>query len=243
MPGPEPPLEYANSAPTWRSRARRWRTPVFGVLVAGVAAALFGPMLWRQAQRAYYQRVALNYVPPRDFVSFEMRSGGGAGSRNPVEWVKYANKVNLPGPAYTLMFVGERRNTRGVRIVLVKAWDSYLLKPGVNLDPPGAVGDPLNHTKTLTLYGWVLERPSFGGDPRILGGGSSQMTVDVPPDQLAKWFGGRPDPGDAARVTFVYQFGPSAGTIEARLQDDDTIAFSVRDGPAATRPANLPAPP
>lgn len=57
-------------------------------------------------------------------------------------------------------------------------------------------------------------------------------SIDAGLGSSVKLFCGQPDPDDASHFTFRYKVDGAAGTIDAWLQDDDTIKFQVRDGPA-----------
>ena len=46
-------------------------------------------------------------------------------------------------------------------------------------------------------------------------------------------FAGQPDPADASHFTFDYQTPAGRGTIDGRIQPDDTIQFQATSGPLA----------
>jgi hypothetical protein len=74
-------------------------------------------------------------------------------------------------------------------------------------------------------------------------GQSSVRSVEIPlrPDQVMRIYAGQPDPNDDAHFTIKYEIDNIPGTIDGRLEADDTVTLKVIDGPAATRPTAQPA--
>jgi hypothetical protein len=62
------------------------------------------------------------------------------------------------------------------------------------------------------------------------------LNIPVPAGATVRLFAGQPDPIDQARFTIRYKVDGVPGTIEGRLNADDTVTFRVLDGPAATQP-------
>jgi hypothetical protein len=59
------------------------------------------------------------------------------------------------------------------------------------------------------------------------------LQIPLRPDQVMRVYAGQADPDDPARFTIRYEIDDSPGTIEGRLEADDTVALSIVSAPAA----------
>lgn len=66
------------------------------------------------------------------------------------------------------------------------------------------------------------------------------LRIPLRPDQIMRIYAGQPDPDDAAHFTIKYEIDNLPGTIDGRLEADDTVTLKILDGPAATRPSTIP---
>jgi hypothetical protein len=69
----------------------------------------------------------------------------------------------------------------------------------------------------------------------------------VAPGRVLRLYAAQPDPKDATHFTYAYALDGRAGTVDARLANDDKLHWTVRDGPALdppepAEPAGLPPP-
>jgi hypothetical protein len=46
-----------------------------------------------------------------------------------------------------------------------------------------------------------------------------------------RFYAAQPDPADPTRFTFKFQFSGQPGDIDGRLNADDTVTLTLRDGP------------
>jgi len=70
------------------------------------------------------------------------------------------------------------------------------------------------------------------------GGNYRRIYIPLRPEAVMRVFAGQPDLHDTARFTVRYEIDDRAGTIEGRLEADDTVSLRVLDGPAATQPSH-----
>ena len=60
-------------------------------------------------------------------------------------------------------------------------------------------------------------------------------SVQFMPQEVLRVFAGQPDPVDRSHFTFVYDIDGKPGTIDGRLNDDDTLTLQPRQGRALDR--------
>ena len=113
------------------------------------------------------------------------------------------------------------------RLVAVKAYASVGGEPD-EFDPEFDGNNPGAFLSVSFRYD--VRRPVPVVGPLPLSGGSRFQELDLGRGSSVSLFCGQPDPRDGSRSTYRFEVDGKPGTIDARLQDDDTIKFEVRDG-------------
>ena len=66
------------------------------------------------------------------------------------------------------------------------------------------------------------------------------LTIPLNADEFLRLYVGQLDPNDNAHFTVKYEINNVPGTIDGRLETDDTVTLRIVSGPATTRPSNDP---
>jgi hypothetical protein len=224
-------LSYAPA----RGRHRRWvKRIVVGLLLMtlGLAAFHWRAEPWRRARMLYYQRQCEAYSPPADEVVFDndparsaaLRAKPGYVTQKNIDprpvfrtppgcWNGYADATRVgvhEQGGGTKAFLHERRTPRGERRLVVVEFFPFSWTP---------------------VVAQAIETSPLAGRAEVRGYLHSELFLDPqsPPRSL-RIFAGQPDPADASRFTIVYEWDGRRGTIDGRLNDDDTIVLTDRDG-------------
>jgi hypothetical protein len=64
----------------------------------------------------------------------------------------------------------------------------------------------------------------------------TRLRIPLRADQIMRIYAGQADLNDDAHFTIKYEIDNVPGTIDGRLEADDTVTLRVVDGPAATNP-------
>jgi len=64
--------------------------------------------------------------------------------------------------------------------------------------------------------------------------------IALAPHQVMRIYAGQLDPNDDAHFTIKYEINNVPGTIDGRLEADDTVTLKILDGPAMTKPSRNP---
>ncbi|HET6252082.1 MAG TPA: hypothetical protein VFE47_30635 [Tepidisphaeraceae bacterium] len=77
---------------------------------------------------------------------------------------------------------------------------------------------------------WRVIRPgTFSKNPYVVfSGDASFPTLD---SEEMRVFAGEPDPHDPSHFSIQYEIGKSRGVLDGRLQSDDSVVISIRNGP------------
>jgi hypothetical protein len=68
----------------------------------------------------------------------------------------------------------------------------------------------------------------------------SGIFIPLHPDEIMRIYAGQADPKDDAHFTIKYEIDNVPGTIDGRLEADDTVTLKVRDGPAKALATSQP---
>ena len=212
------------------NRRRRLLRRILFVLVltiAVLAAKRYGPQAWRKSSELYWQRWCLNYVGPAD---------AGPPMRTPDRFLRLFEPRRGHGfwrdEDYSdrqMLFLHGRRARGGPeRLVIVYG----------ELDsgrPPRSerVWQPEEQLFWLLCRAHVMSlascSESFPGDSE---GAVSSKDWSIAVAKRVRLFNGQPDPADPSRFTIIYEVDGQRGSIEGRLNSDDTVRLRIVDGPA-----------
>jgi hypothetical protein len=216
--------------------ARRGRALVAAaiLLALGILGFQYGERAYRAAELWYYERRAMTYTMPPDFLVYEsdpekLPSYGRK---------RYVHSLHAGAPAWpwdairgydfgeTVLFLHGRTAPGGTpkRVCVYlpsghfKGWNAstgvHGLRFALRYD---VAGKDDGVAAGLDIPGWSGDAAA---DPHYL-----------------RFFAGQPDPNDASRFTIRYELdGVGQGTIEGLLQPDDTVKLTIHPPPPTTQP-------
>lgn len=252
-----PPAGHPAAAPVAlayapaRGRRRRLRRLAAVLLLSACAAVgwRWGPPYYRQAQYLAWQRRCMAYTRPADMVVYE--DGGPRADalldRPDYGWTYFGPSTHPPPPNVGHMPPAWAEHKDG----WAPAWPGIALPPRETVFFLHARRSPAGRERLVVVRGGYVFMFSGGGV--WLGGSSYDLATWRPGSTLhparpptglweaslclcagttRRLYAGQPNPADRSRFTIVYEEDGRRGTIEGRLNDDDTVSLAVRDGTA-----------
>jgi hypothetical protein len=181
-------------------------------------------MAWRQE--------CLTYLPPADQVVYEEEASAVAalqdqpgyelteGSR--LRWIPVCWRNEMPPCAQMQgnVFLHERISRAGhVRLVAI----DLNVQPGSLLTSTGDIED-------ISFSGTVIKPGrGFSQDEPLCQGQTIMWICPADPKPM-RFYSGKPDASDQSRFSFDYERAGVRGTIDGKLNDDDTLTLVPRHG-------------
>lgn len=238
-----PQIEYAPRQPLhWRHTFRR-AAIIIAALVLVIAFALgFGPRAAQRVRLLYWQHKAMTYAPTADQVVYDdfpddrgslvgamnsMTPNGRAEFRSAKPWVQFYALCSPPGAkASGTLFLHERRNARGARLVMVQSLPNYRL---YNTDLQTALSSSkLTRSDVFTLRCLVfLPGTGFAAPLQLT---DRTTFIDASPASFhehCRWYAGQPDANNESHFTIRCTVGTRTLNVEGWLMDDDSVALQT----------------
>jgi len=239
---PNQPLTIDYASPS----RKRW--PWRRLLLVAILALTLGTGLYcreriaHEARLWYWQRQCLNYTRPPGTPTATTQPSAANDPDYVTTNMKYLNMMELPGlrllqPACLTHFDAERPGANISKSLLLP--QSLFLHERIS--PSGhrrLVFVETIMTNALSIKAGLIPRVIAPGTP-----GSPARDLTLQKQIMfsgryieAQFYFGQVDPSDASHFTIDFDVKEEGrhGTIDAHLQDDDTITFKLRD-PATTR--------
>jgi hypothetical protein len=204
------PLNYAPKPPAAR-RVWRWVYRLIFAAAIIVAAAVWGPGIWRHAESIYWEQQCLAFLLPPNHVVLEMDRG------NVLHCEVCVPRVHLEGIDHSriilsdgTIFLHEMRRPNGMRCLT-----SLTFSPTFPIEQVGFRVQYLEWSVSLwpQMSNWdYLTVATDRGSP------------------LAHWkfFAGQPDANNASHFTFDYEVDGLRHTCDAWLDNDGKLIVSQR---------------
>jgi hypothetical protein len=208
-----------------RRKIEKW---AIRLLILIVLAALFwklGPVAWHRARLLYWQHLALVYTAPPEQIVYDNVPGDGKEllktgkyheeneadgrvSMSVEAWQRFYEEFSPPGRnSLATLFVHERRNAHGARLVVIEAV--------VGLYSMSDSGGELL-SATVFKPGSLLAEPELALD-------GERHDVTHPRGARFKYFAGQVDPKNASHFTIDCEIDGKPVLIDGWLEDDDTV--------------------
>ncbi len=196
-------LDYAPALP-WRKRRRTHRVIALALIALFIASGYWwGPIAKDRIEILYLQYQCMNYEPPTGQVVY----GTDGTAVIPAEWTRLYSHLSGPGSsAQAVVFMRERRNRHGARLVVYELWDR-----GDEVDFHSRVFEPGSLFKMPQEQWWtgnVITPTLVGNDITVLAG--------------------VPDPDDESHFSFEYIIDGEHHYMDGWLEDDGRVVLSHR---------------
>jgi hypothetical protein len=211
---------------------RRLLLPLILLLAVAVSALWWAPPLFGRYHAMVWRQQCMNYLPPADQVVYEEEASAVAalqdqpgyelteGSR--LRWIPNCWRNEMPPCAQMQgnVFLHERISRAGhVRLVAI----DLNVQPGSLLTSTGDIED-------ISFSGTVI-KPGSGFSPdQPLCQGQTIMWICPADPKPMRFYSGKPDASAPSRFSFDYERAGMRGTIDGRLNDDDTLTLVPRRG-------------
>ena len=233
------PFRYRRPAkgPISARRLKQLTLFVSIAVLAAVSAAWWLPPLMQGIRTRSLRAACLNYIPPSpNQIVFEEdptkideletqpgyeRTTGGRLRWVPQVWRAFAPELQSKGTVFLHRLTSPASH---VRLVAV----DVAVQRGMWLDTTGVVQD-------ISLMATIIDparddQAKAGTVEHRLHYGDCAMWVCPVNPKPTRFFAGRADPADPSHFTFDYERNRTHGTIDGRLNDNDTITLAPRQG-------------